>query len=132
MSLAAYRGGGRRCTLWCNKSTISEKRILMYFSATLLRLMYILSFYAINALKTQKNGRLLCVPFYGTQYCVPVAQAAHKIRRSGTLSATKAILWLARVTFFLSMCTRSSAPPPHLPFSFLPPADIKNSPTLKM
>lgn len=33
----------------------------MCFLATLLRLMYILSFLAINALKTQKNGRLLYV-----------------------------------------------------------------------
>ena len=37
--------------------------------------MYILSFYTINALKTQKNGRLLYVPSYGTQYCVPCAQS---------------------------------------------------------
>ena len=33
----------------------------MYFSATLLCSVYILSFYTINALKTQKNGRLLYV-----------------------------------------------------------------------
>lgn len=42
-------------------SAIAENAILMYLSATLLRFMYILSFYTINALKTQKNGRLLYV-----------------------------------------------------------------------
>lgn len=42
-------------------STIAENVILRYFLATLLCLLYILSFYTINALKTQKNGRLLYV-----------------------------------------------------------------------
>ena len=53
--------GGTSGTLWCNNTIIAEKRILRYFLATLLRLMCILSFYTINALRTQKNGRLLCV-----------------------------------------------------------------------
>ena len=57
--------GGASGTLWCNNTIIAEKRILRYFLATLLRLIYILSFYTINALRTQKNGRLLYVLLCG-------------------------------------------------------------------
>ena len=118
MLLAAYRGGGRRCTLWCSKPTIPKYAIIRYFLRGLLRLMYILSFYTINALKTQKNGRLLYIVFYSTQYCVLVAQAAHNntplrsaIRRKSKFCGVRESL------SFLSMCTRSSFPP----FPFAPP-----------
>ena len=54
------RGGRLRHT--CNNSlAIVKNAILRYFSDTLLCSVYILSFYTINALKTQKNGRLLYV-----------------------------------------------------------------------
>ena len=42
-------------------STIAENAILRYFAGVLLCSVYILSFCTNNALKTQKNGRLLCV-----------------------------------------------------------------------
>ena len=54
-------GGG---TPWYDTqqySTIAEYAILMRLADTLLCSVYILSFCTINALKTQKNGRLLCV-----------------------------------------------------------------------
>ena len=105
-------GGGWRTAYRWSKPILPEKRVLRYFSATLHRKMYILSFYTINALKTQKNGRLLYVPSYGTQYCVPVAQATHNnITSPERYPPQKQFLWLARVTFLLSMCARSSAPP---------------------
>lgn len=50
-------------------STIAENAILRYFAGVLLCSVYILSFCTNNALKTQKNGRLLCVLLWGRATC---------------------------------------------------------------
>ena len=92
--------------------------------------MYILSFTYICALKTQKNGRLLCVPFLW--YAISrTSRASHtqQYHQSGTLSATKAILWLARVTFFYQ-CVHTFYTFCSL-HTFLPPADTKKRPHIK-
>ena len=71
MLLAAYQGGYLRCI--CNNNlAIAKNAILRYFLATLLCSVYILSFYTINALKTQKNGRLLYVLLQYIVTCRPV------------------------------------------------------------
>ena len=141
MLLAAYQGGASG-TLWCNNTIIAEKRILRYFLATLLRLMYILSFYTINALRTQTNGRLLYVPF--SWYAILRTSRASYTQQShqfGTLSATKAILWLARVTFFyqcvhtflLRLHTFAHFAPstPFPRYTLYPPDGTKKRPTFR-
>ena len=61
-------GGGCLRRICNNNPTIVKYAILRYFSDTLLCSVYILSFYTINALKTQKNGRLLYVLLRESRY----------------------------------------------------------------
>lgn len=90
--------------------------------------MYILSFYTINALKTQKNGRLLCIPFHGTQYCVPVAQPTpNNITRLERYPPQKQFCGLRESLSFINVST----PLLLRLHTFLPPADAKKLPHIK-
>ena len=70
--LAAYQGGGYLRCICNNNLAIAKYAIIRYFSRVLFAFMYILSFKLLNALKTQKNGRLLYVLLQYIVTCRPV------------------------------------------------------------
>lgn len=82
-------GGGYSAIRYATIPTIAENVILRYISATLLRSVYILLFCTINALKTQKNGRLLYVLLQYIATC-----------RSGALSEAE------KYRFMYIICTQ--------------------------